>query len=139
VRQEDNVQSFALEGNRIGILKRDGTLFVKEGDPSATWVRQEDNIKLFALARRWIGVLRPTGRFQYKDGALDAQWSSDERTQVGAFQLMARDLSPTPAEAHKKCSRTQCAVLVEVCCDDSKVLGVCVGRWSCGPVGSPHP
>jgi hypothetical protein len=75
VLESSNVRSFALQGDRIGVLQNDGTLFVKEGPLTALWTWESTNVKSFALEGARIGVLQNDGTVYVKEGSLDALWT----------------------------------------------------------------
>src|SRR6266403_269509 len=80
------VKSFALSGNRIGVLYPDGSLVVKEGALDANWgERQADGVQSFALSGNRIGVLYPDGSLVVKEGALDANWGERQADGVQMF------------------------------------------------------
>ena len=84
LKVHDNVTSYQLEGNRIGIISG-GTLFVKEGRLDALWVRVHDNVTSFQLQGNRIGVVSGETLFA-KEGKLDARWVR-ERDNVTSFLL----------------------------------------------------
>jgi hypothetical protein len=50
VPEEFNVTSFVLAGNRIGVLRADGNVSVKEGGLGAPWVFQDNGISQFTMS-----------------------------------------------------------------------------------------
>lgn len=92
VVESDNVSSFALEGDRIGIRRRDGSVLVKEGALGAPWVRVGSRLQNFALNGDRIAVLNRRGSLDVKEGALSAPWVRvAERVQY--FQLGERKIA----------------------------------------------
>jgi microsomal dipeptidase-like Zn-dependent dipeptidase len=86
VQESWNIASFALEGDRIGVLQNDGVLWVKEGPLDAEWVQESWNIRSFALEGDRIGVLQNDGVLWVKEGPLDAEWVQ-ESWNVRSFAL----------------------------------------------------
>ncbi len=88
----ENVSSFSLEGDRIGVRKRDGSVLVKEGGLGAQWVRVAERTQSFALKGDRIAILTRRGSLDVKEGALGANWVRvAERTQN--FQLNGRRIA----------------------------------------------
>ncbi len=84
--ESDNVDSFQVTSNRIGMLTTDGELYVKEGSLDAPWVLESDDVASYQLSGNRIGVLDNNGTLNVKDGKLDANWVS-EADDVKTFQL----------------------------------------------------
>jgi hypothetical protein len=63
-----------METSRIGVLKNDGQVFVKEEPLNGQWVLETDNCRQIALARDRIGVLDSDGQVFVKEGPLNGQW-----------------------------------------------------------------
>src|SRR5262249_34849882 len=55
-------------GARIGVLKREGIAFVKEGPLNATWWAQSSQVVGFALDDDRIGLLEQNGNVRVRDG-----------------------------------------------------------------------
>jgi hypothetical protein len=64
----------SLAGDRIAVVKNDGTAVIKEGGLSAVWVPLRDGVKQVALAGDRIGVLATDGTVYLRDGSLTAPW-----------------------------------------------------------------
>jgi hypothetical protein len=64
----------ALSGDRIAVLKNNGTVVIKEGGLSATWVNLRSGVKQVVLAGDRIGVLATDGTAYVKDGTISAAW-----------------------------------------------------------------
>ena len=91
VKEHDQVQRFALNGQRIGVLRQDGVLLVKEGPLNAGWVKEHDQVQSFILSGNRIAILRQNGVLSVKEGPLNAGWV-EEHDQVQSFTLSG-DLS----------------------------------------------
>jgi hypothetical protein len=74
IRESDAVSEFALEGDRIGVRKTDGSVLVKEGNLDAPWLKLADDAQAFALSNHRIAVLHRGGALDAKEGGLDAGW-----------------------------------------------------------------
>jgi hypothetical protein len=64
----------SLAGDRIGVLKNDGTALVKQGGLGAAWITVRTGVKQLVLAGDRIGVLATDGTAYVRDGALTAPW-----------------------------------------------------------------
>ncbi len=80
--ESENVTSFALEGDRIGVRTRDGNVLVKEGGLNVPWVQVAQQTQNFALSGDRIAILNSGGSLDVKEGDLEASWVRvSERTQ----------------------------------------------------------
>ena len=84
--ESDDVQAFALAGDRIGVVNSQHQLSVKEGDLDAAWTLESDDVQAFALAGDRIGVVNSQHQLSVKEGDLDAGWDL-EYNEVQAFAL----------------------------------------------------
>ena len=66
--------SSASTPDRYAVLGADGTLWVKEANPWASWVAQGTNVSSFSLSGYRIGVVTTDGVAYVKDGDLYAAW-----------------------------------------------------------------
>ncbi|MFC7615139.1 hypothetical protein ACFQV2_18120 [Actinokineospora soli] len=53
VNQLGGAADVELSGNRLGVLRTDGSLAVKEGDLYATWTEQANGVSQFDLTHRF--------------------------------------------------------------------------------------
>jgi hypothetical protein len=92
VAEAEDVSSFLLEGDRIGVRRRDGTVLVKAGGLSAPWVQVARQSQSFGLSGDRIAVLSAAGSLDVKEGALNARWV---RVADGArdFQMQGRRIA----------------------------------------------
>ncbi|PSL51581.1 NlpC/P60 family protein [Saccharothrix carnea] len=97
VFQEADVRKFQLHGDRVGVLKQDGTLLVKEGDLGPGWITAETGVADFQLFGARIGVLK-NGELLVKDEELTAPWVSQEHG-VSRFQLSGDRIAALVGEA----------------------------------------
>lgn len=81
-----NVQSFQVEGNRLGYMSN-GTLYVREGIYAGNpWTTQAGNLSAFQLSRDAIGILEQNGNCFVKQGSLHAQWEQIS-TNTNSFEI----------------------------------------------------
>ncbi|MFB8236983.1 peptidase S1, partial [Kitasatospora purpeofusca] len=62
-------------GNRIAVIKEDGSALVKEGPLYAPWTVEGDSVKQIVVAGNRIGILKGDGSALVKEGGLGAQWT----------------------------------------------------------------
>ena len=72
-----DVKHLVLDGTRIGVVKRDGTVHVKEGALDAGWNEVSWDVGQLVLQGSRIGVLKMDGTVFVKEGALDAPWTEE--------------------------------------------------------------
>jgi hypothetical protein len=73
--QENNVVYAVMTGDRIGVIRTDGVLYVKEGNLYEGWTYLLDDAVAAYMSGYRIGVLQSDGDFWVKEGALNANWS----------------------------------------------------------------
>lgn|GEM_PF-4460365 len=83
------MKAFSLAGTRVGVLLSDGTLKVKEGSISSTWVTEASGIQIVAISGNRIAGLA-NGVLNVKEGGLSATWVP-VATNVHAFDIYTPD------------------------------------------------
>jgi hypothetical protein len=85
-------------GPRIGVLQRDGTLFVKEGPLVAGWWVQGSRVLKFATDGNRIGVLTQDGNLFVKEGTLFGMVFQWESSNVQSFALSGDRIGSAPLD-----------------------------------------
>ncbi|WP_052685574.1 glycoside hydrolase family 19 protein [Lentzea aerocolonigenes] len=70
----NGAKDIELAGSRIGVLREDGSLVVKDGNLWSSWTEQTGNVKDFELTPSRIGVVLTNGDATVKEGDLFAGW-----------------------------------------------------------------
>jgi hypothetical protein len=81
-----NLVSYQLTDNRLGVLTKNGKLWVNEGAGSNKLVEVAKGVTAFQLERDHIGYLNQSNQLFVKRGALDAVWTQ-MGNRVDSFQL----------------------------------------------------
>ncbi|SHE65645.1 Por secretion system C-terminal sorting domain-containing protein [Mariniphaga anaerophila] len=74
VKLGNDIQDVQVEGTRIGILLKDGTLQVKEGGLDASWTTVGSDVTAFKLNGDRIGKLESNGDFYVSEGEISDTW-----------------------------------------------------------------
>ncbi|MFI9811663.1 hypothetical protein [Saccharothrix variisporea] len=85
IDQETGVRGFQLEGDRVGVLKDDGSLLVKGGDLEPGWATISTGVTDFELDADRIGYVE-NGDLWAQEGGLDAA-SYVQEEDIAAFDL----------------------------------------------------